>query len=236
MKRKSGIFITGTDTGVGKTYIATVIVRELKKRGINVGVMKPAETGCRCRFGVPVPADAVQLRKAAGVRDSLELVNPYRFSKPLAPSAAADMEGRSISPHSLIKAYTTLARRHEFMIVEGAGGIMVPLNDGYSFLDLAADLELPVLIIARPNLGTINHTLLTVAALRQRNLRALGVIINDARGGKNGLAEKTAPAVIQKNGAIPILACIPHGSRDIAKAVDGILAFARIQKGESIRP
>ncbi len=222
MKKRSGIFITGTDTGVGKTYVATAILRELTMRALDVGVMKPAETGCRTRSGVLVPSDAVLLRRAAGVRDGIDLINPYRFSKALAPSSAAALAGERISPQKLIKAYGTLSRRHEFMIVEGAGGIMVPLNDGYTYLDLAVELGLPVLVIALPNLGTINHTLLTLAALRQRKQNIVGVVINDAHGGKAGFAEKTSPAVIEAVGQVPILALMRHGARSAGILVDAI--------------
>ncbi len=212
MKNRDGIFITGTDTGVGKTHVAAAIARMLKKCGIDVGVMKPAETGCRIRSGFLVPSDALRLMKAAGVRDRLDLVNPYRFSRPLAPSVAAVLQGKRISPQKVIKAYGELSRRHDFVIVEGAGGIMVPLRDRYSFLDLAADLGLPVLVIARPNLGTINHTLLTIAALQQRQLNVCGVIMNDATDRKAGMAEQTSPGVIERISGVRILGVVGYES------------------------
>jgi dethiobiotin synthetase len=99
------------------------------------------------------------------------------------------------------------------MIVEGAGGIMVPLAQGYLFLDLAEALGLPVLIVARPGLGTINHTLLTIDALRSRRLTIAGVVINDGQGGQQGLAEATSPAVIQELSGVPVIGSIPYGHR-----------------------
>jgi dethiobiotin synthetase len=210
-----GIFITGTDTGVGKTYVAMLLARSLKGRGIDVGVMKPAETGCRRRNGELIPLDAVNLMKAAGVHDPLAEVNPYRFSKPLAPSVAAELEQKRVDPRKIVREFTSLSKKHGFMIVEGAGGIMVPLTNRYAFLDLAADLKLPVIVVARPGLGTINHTLLTVNALNEKKLPILGIVINYAENRRTGTAEKTSPLVIKKLSGLPVLAVLRHGSDHI---------------------
>jgi dethiobiotin synthetase len=208
-----GIFITGTDTGVGKTYVAAGIAAELRRRGVNVGVMKPAETGCRTQKGKLVPRDALRLMEAAGVRDALALVNPYPFKNPLAPSVAAGLEKKKIDPDRIGTAYRTLSRRHEFMIVEGAGGIMVPLWRGYTFLDLAQALQLPVVIVARPGLGTINHSLLTIAALKERGLEISGIVFNHAREKKDGLAEATSPGVVGNISGVPIWGILAYRSR-----------------------
>lgn len=217
-----GIFITGTDTGVGKTCVGIGIASTLRRLGINVGVMKPAETGCRRGGRELIPADAVALMKAVGSRDPLDLVTPYRFVRPLAPSVAAQFEGKKIEKRKILAAYQKLSKRHEFMLVEGAGGIMVPLSDDYLFLDLARDLKLPVLIVARPSLGTINHTLLTVLALRAAKIPIAGIVINYAQKGKAGLAERTSPRVIEEISEVPILGIVRHGIKsfgNIAKAV-----------------
>lgn len=211
-----GIFITGTDTGVGKTYIAAGIAQQLRRNGVNVGVMKPAETGCAVRAGTPVPRDAIRLRKAAGVKDSLDLVNPVRLRKPLAPLVAASLEGLRIDPRRIHNAFHTLSGRHDFMIVEGAGGIMVPIASGYSFLDLAQELGLPVLVVARPSLGTINHTLLTVNALKARDISIAGIVINYADDRRQGLAEKTSPAVIEELSGVKVLGTMRHASRSFS--------------------
>jgi dethiobiotin synthetase len=210
---KKGIFITGTDTGVGKTYVAAGIATALKRRGVTVGVMKPAETGCSVRGDQLIPRDALRLMKAAGVHDSLSLVNPYRFRKPLAPSVAADLEGKTINVSAIMNAYQRLSARHDFMIVEGAGGIMAPLSQNITFLDLAKALGLPVMIVARPCLGTINHTLLTVSALRERNIEVAGIVINHLDDRKAGLAEKTSPTVIERISGIKIISIIPYRSK-----------------------
>jgi dethiobiotin synthetase len=158
------------------------------------------------------------------VNDSLSLVNPYRFAKPLAPSVAAEGEGKEIRPDRIRSAFRLLSRKHAFMIVEGAGGIMVPLNDQYAFLDLAHDLHLPVLVVARPGLGTINHTVLTLMALKDRSLPIAGVVINYARISKSGHAEKTSPAIIEKMSGVRILGIVRNGSEKLGEIVDEILS------------
>ncbi len=210
---RRGIFITGTDTGVGKTYVAAGIAAGLRRLGIDVGVMKPAETGCGRRAGRLIPEDALRLMKAAGTRDPLGLVNPYRFKKPLAPSLAAELEGKLIDPVKIKTAFKKLSRIHDFMIIEGAGGIMVPLRHDYTYLDLVRAFRLPVVIVARPALGTINHTLLTISALRHGGIAILGVVVNYAQDTRRGLAETTSPSVIEEISGIPVLDVIVHGSR-----------------------
>lgn len=218
----SGLFIIGTDTGVGKTYVSAGIARALTCRGVDVGVMKPAETGCSLRDGRLMPKDVLRLMKSACVKDPLSLVNPYRFRRPLAPAVAAELERKTIDPLKIINAYQLLSNRHDFMIVEGAGGIMVPLSGAYTYLDLAKKLGLPVLIVARPGLGTINHTLLTIAALRGREIKIAGIVINYALDQKSGLAEKTSPGVIEKMSGIRIMGIIPYGSRRFDDLLDKI--------------
>jgi dethiobiotin synthetase len=227
MTSPRGVFITGTDTGVGKTYCAAALVREMGRRGIDVGVMKPAETGCQTRGGKLVPSDALHLVRAAGARDLLSGVNPYRFSQPLAPSLAAELENGKIRKSRILKSFKTLTEAHEFMVVEGAGGVLVPLAGRYTFLDLAADLGLPVLIVARPGLGTINHTLLTVLALQARNLQISGIVINYAAQIRPGAAEKTGPSEIERLSGIAILGTLRHGSEEVKGIVDRVLSPCR---------
>jgi dethiobiotin synthetase len=219
----SGLFVTGTDTGVGKTYVSAGIATALRFRGVDVGVMKPTETGCRMRSGRLVPRDALLLMKSALVKDPLSLVNPFRFGKPLAPSVAAEQDGKKIDPDKILKAFHALRERHDFMIVEGAGGIMVPLCGQYTYLDLACTMGLPVLIVARPGLGTINHTLLSIAALKGRNIAIAGIVINYALDWKPGLAEETSPAVIEQISGIRIVGILPYASRRFDRVLDGCI-------------
>ena len=215
-----GVFVTGTDTGVGKTYIAAGIARALRNKGIDVGVMKPAETGCRNRAGKLVPADAVRLKAAAGADDDLDMINPYRFKKPLAPAIAAELEGKTIDPRELLTIFRKLVGKHEYVIVEGAGGIMVPIRGKYTYLDLAAALLLPVLVVARPGLGTINHSLLTIAALRARGVAVAGMVLNYALAFRTGIAERTNKAALERISEIPVLGTFHHGAGDFNELAD----------------
>ncbi len=216
----NGIFITGTDTGVGKTYVASGIAHLLRTQGVNVGVMKPVETGCPIRSGSLMPADSIRLARAAGAPDPLMLINPYRFRKPLAPSVAAEFEGKKIQARRIMNAYRTLVRRHDFMIIEGAGGIMVPLSRTYLYLDLAQAIGLPVVVVARPGLGTINHTLLTIGALKERGISIAGVVVNYSDKRKPGTAEETSPRVIEKISRVPVLGIVPYRSREFSSIVE----------------
>jgi dethiobiotin synthetase len=211
-----GIFITGTDTGVGKTYVGAGLAAALREKGIDVGVMKPAETGCVLRKGVLRPRDTLKLIKAGGVDDPLDLVNPYRFLDPLAPAIAAAREGKGINIKRIVSAFHSLARKHSCMLVEGAGGIMVPLTTGHYYLDLAGILNLPVLVVARPGLGTINHTLLTVMALRSRRLRIAGIVVNHCSKKRPGLAERTGPRAIERLSGVPLIGHIRYGQKDFS--------------------
>ena len=222
-----GIFITGTDTGVGKTFVASGIACALRARGIDVGVMKPFETGCRSRDGKLIPADAMTLMRSAEAADPLDLVNPYRFRAPLAPMVAAQQEGRTIETRKVKKAFRALTKMHEFLIVEGAGGIMVPLTSRTSYLDLAAELRLPVLIIARPGLGTINHTLLTIMALRARRVPIAGTVFNHSTDGRQGPAERTNPAVIEHLSGVPVLGQVRYGQEDFDALADRLVRMRK---------
>lgn len=207
---KKGYFITGTDTGVGKTFVAEGLIRAFRDMGLNVCPMKPVESGCGIRNGQFFPHDAVRLLNVSETGEKLDAVNPYRLRNPLAPSVAADIEGIKIVKRKIVSAYKNLSKKYDILMVEGAGGIMVPIYKKYLFLDLAADLGLPLLIVSRPGLGTINHTLLTIDAARNRGLEIAGVVINYAQRYRRGSAEKTNPGVIEKLGEVPVLGTVPY--------------------------
>jgi len=169
-----GVFITGTDTGVGKTVVSCALARGLRATGVDVGVMKPAETGVLAAG----PLDALALVRAAQVEDELDLVCPIQFEMPAAPQASAIAANRAVSIERIQDAYRELESRHSFMLVEGAGGLLVPLDEKTTMADLAEKLGLPVLIVARASLGTINHTLLTLEACATRCLDVVGVVLS----------------------------------------------------------
>jgi dethiobiotin synthetase len=173
-----GFFITGTDTAVGKTMVTAALAALLRAARIDVGVMKPILTGCRRRHGRWILSDTRLLLRAASTDDPPTLVTPYRFSLPASPLAAAQAARRPIDLHRIDAAYRALARRHDLMLVEGSGGLLVPLTTRSTTADLIDRLNLPVVIVARAGLGTINHTLLTVEAARRRRLTVVGIILN----------------------------------------------------------
>jgi dethiobiotin synthetase len=173
-----GFFVTGTDTGVGKTVVSCALLRGLRARGLDIGAMKPIETG----VGAGGPEDAQTLRAAAGAEDSLEEICPLQFALPAAPNVAAAHEGRSVDLGRVKDGFARLASRHEAMLVEGAGGLLVPTSDQATMADLASDLGLPIIIVARAALGTINHTRLTLSEAERRGLELAGVVISYSSG------------------------------------------------------
>jgi dethiobiotin synthetase len=199
-----GLFVTGTDTDVGKTLIAAGITAALRQRGLKAGYFKPIQSGCPEEGGRLIPTDARLVRELAALPEPLELLTPIPLRLPLAPGVAAAREGVKVDLARVAASFRELAGRYDFLVVEGAGGLYVPLVDhGFLVLDLARWLRLPLLVVARAGLGTINHTALTVLAARQAGLPVAGVILN--RGSATpGLAEQTNPPVIEALTGVPI--------------------------------
>lgn len=206
------LLVTGTDTGVGKTFVTAGLAAEMAARGLPVGVMKPFATGARTIRGRLVSDDAVLLKHAAGVDDRLDLINPVCLKPPLAPEVAARIARRPITPKTVWAAYRALSQKHRPMIVEGVGGLLVPLFTGFTVADLAKRLRLPLLIVTRPALGTLNHTALTVHAARSAGLRILGLVVNYATRTRKGLAERTNPAALERLTGVPVLGEVPYGA------------------------
>lgn len=190
-----GIFVTGTDTGVGKTVVAAGIARMLKEKGLNVGVMKPISTGDQ--------EDARALIRAAKIEDELALVNPQFFQESLAPEIAAQAEKREVDLEQVYKAFWALSKRHDCMVVEGVGGVKVPLGESTYVLDLIEALRLPTLVVARAVLGTLNHTLLTLDALLGKKIPVVGILFNGGTG--KTLVEQTNADVIQDHTTAQVL-------------------------------
>lgn len=168
-----GVFVTGTGTEVGKTVVAAVIARTLAAGGDAVAVFKPAVTG----LDEPGEPDQALLRRAAGSAQSDEQIAPYRYGPPASPHLAAELAGEQIDPARLVAAARAAAGGADALVCEGVGGLLVPLSAGYLVRDLAADLGLPLVIAASPDLGTINHTLLTIEAARERELEVATVVL-----------------------------------------------------------
>jgi dethiobiotin synthetase len=198
-----GLFVTATDTGVGKTEVACALLRAARARGLDAGAMKPAESG-----GGEGRSDCERLREAAGGADLPALVCPYRFQAPVAPGVAARLEGVTPSLARIVAAAEALANRHAALIVEGAGGLLVPMGEDFTVADVAKALALPVLVVARSGLGTINHTALTCEALRSRGLAIAGVVMNRVAAGGDP-SEATNAAEIERLTGTKVLARLP---------------------------
>jgi len=179
-KTSRGLFISGTDTGVGKTYVAALIARSLHAAGHRVGVYKPAASGCRRRGDELVSDDALALWEAAGCPATLDEVCPQRFEAPLAPHLAARAEGRRIDGEQLRDGIEPWRKASDVIVVEGSGGLMSPLGDEDYVADLALDLGFPLLVVAPNTLGVINQTLQTLitAATFRDGLLLAGVVLN----------------------------------------------------------
>jgi len=178
----------------------------LQKAGVRVGVMKAVETGCRPRPDGSLGArDAEFLKTVSGSEDPEALVCPERYRAPLAPWTAATREGKRVSVARIRNAYGRLARRHSLVFVEGAGGVAVPLSKNYSFSELARDLSLSAIVVARPMLGTINHTVLTVERLRERKVPVIGVVFCKTNPGRNALAADSSARVIKSLTGVPFM-------------------------------
>lgn len=211
-KKPAGILVTGTDTGIGKTFVACGLARALRDLGVDVGVMKPFASGAEKRGKGWTHADAEALMAASGTRDAFEKVCPNLFRDALAPVVAAAREGRRADVAGAVKATRAMVARHEVTVVEGAGGLLVPLTKKETVAEYAKAARLPVLIVARPGLGTLNHTRMTVEAARARGLEVLGIVVNASTSAPPGLAERTNLETIAEHAGVRVLAVVPYGA------------------------
>ena len=196
------IFIAGTDTGVGKTMIAGGLARVLRMKGISVGVMKPVSCGG--------DEDALFLSQCAGIREPLRRINPIHLKHPLSPNVAAALEHKKIDLKKITAAFKTLQKRYDTVIIEGCGGLLVPLTDRFLVIDLIPALKSEVILVSRSGLGAINHSLLSLEALRRRRLEPIGVIFNRLSGGDLSTPEETNPEVIARIGHTQSLGVFPY--------------------------
>ena len=199
------MLVTGTDTGVGKTVVTAAAAYCLARSGLRVAVMKPVQTGTD-EGHLP---DVLFCYKVLGVSPELPRVCPYMFRAPLAPMVAARMEGVEVDPVRIGEIYEELLDENDVVLVEGAGGVKVPLREGYFFSDLARDLSLEALVVARPSLGTINHTLLTIEHLERASVPVVGVVINDFPR-RPDIAARTNPALLGELTSVDIAGVLRH--------------------------
>jgi dethiobiotin synthetase len=196
----NGLFVTGTDTGVGKTVVTAGLA--LAMRGLSVGVSKPVQSGAPAN---DPDGDAMLLKRWTGVSDSPEEIAPFAFAAPLAPLVAAELEGTSLDICDVAAGVRRIAERYEAVIAEGAGGLLVPVGEAWSIGDLAAMLGLPVLVVGRAGLGTVNHTALTVFAAQNLGLEVVGVVLN----GPRDESSETNPRLIEQLAGVPVLGQTP---------------------------
>ena len=210
LPKANGLFITATDTEVGKTLVAGAICNILADDGVSVAPFKPVATGCKKIKGELVSTDAQFLKKYSGTDLPLEIINPIRYEVPAAPVVSGRAEGRPVDLKEIVEPYKQICETHNFVVVEGIGGVRVPIADGVDTLGLAKEFDLPVIIVARANLGTINHTLLTIDAVKNEGLELAGVIISGLSQKTKSIAEKTAADIIIEYGGTDVMAVIPY--------------------------
>jgi len=203
-----GIFITGTDTGVGKTLISGAIARALRDQNIDCGVMKPIESGCLPGKKGLMPSDGHYLQKAAKAQDPIDLIVPCRFQAPLAPYAAVLQGGAPVSWALIDNAYKQLRQDHAVLLIEGAGGLMVPISPDQTMADLIHRLKLPVLLVARSELGTLNHSLLSLEYGKACGLSFLGIVLNQGAC-KRDPSEASNTRILREKSGLPVMT-FPH--------------------------
>lgn len=208
---KPGLFITGTDTGVGKTVVTCAIAAALRGRGLRVGVSKPFASGCRREAGELVSDDARALAHFAGSHEPLSLISPLRFEPPLAPAAAAQQTGAAMDWPVLGESLRQLNARHDCLLIEGVGGLLVPLDPDdpqRTVLELIRAVGYPVVIVVRATLGTLNHTAMTVRLLRHAGCRIAGLVVNHASATDGDASIQSNDHWLRRMNAAPILASI----------------------------
>lgn len=223
------LLITGTDTGVGKTLVGGAIADWFRRRGDRVAVLKPVATGCVRRREGLVSEDAEFLAHCADTKFPLDVVCPQRYVEPLAPAVAAERAKQPLNWEAIQRSIDQMSRESDVMIVEGVGGLMVPMDAKYTFRDVAAWLGAPAIVVARPGLGTINHTLLTIEAMRRIDVAFAGVVINQYPAENASIAEETNPKAIERWGKTRVLCLVPQGKvgglhlpADIVAAIDRV--------------
>jgi dethiobiotin synthetase len=222
MRTPGGLFVTGNDTDVGKTYVAAMIARAVAAQGLRVGIYKPAASGCHRRDGDLLSGDALLLWHAAGSPGDLHHVCPQRFAAPLAPHLAARHEGKELDSALLRSGLEFWRERSDFVIVEGAGGLMSPLGDEEYVADLAHDFGYPLVVVAQNQIGVINQTLQTmiVAMTFRDGLEIAGIVLNCATPAEDDPSLATNREQLEMRSVPPVLAEVKFGQTEFIPQVD----------------
>ena len=205
-----GLFITGTDTGVGKTVVTAAILAYFQHQGEKSGVMKPIETGVDSECSSAANSDALFLMECGGIRDDLAEVCPIRLKPAASPYQAGLIENRTLQPETILSAYRTLSEKYDWMLVEGIGGVRVPITRDYGVVELMRDLGLPAIVVARYSLGTLNHTLMTLDALKQNGITVRGVVFNRTGPEAPDAIEQDQPRLIEELTGTKVLGEFPY--------------------------
>ncbi len=222
-----GLFVTGTDTGVGKTVVTAALAAALRQRGVNVGVFKPVATGGVQRGGRVVSEDALLLASVLPDAGQPEVINPVCYRLPVAPAVAARTEGPPLDRPTIRAAHDILRRRHDALLIEGVGGLAVPLGDDLTVADLAREFGLPLLIVARPDLGTINHSVLTVEYARARGLAVAGFVFCWTHSEYEDAAVGGNPLAVARAAQAPVFGTLPFCPELFACPGDAVGSLAR---------
>lgn len=209
-RRSKGFFVTGTDTGVGKTVMTVALIKAINILGQRACGMKPIETGCIKEGDLLIPSDGMFIKTVARMEENVRHVTPYCFESSLAPMPASEIEGVFIDFKKILYAYKDLSRLYDVIVVEGIGGLLVPIKRDYFVLDLARDFDLPLIVVSRPGLGTLNHTMLTVNYAIKEGLDVAGIIINHNYPPKETLAEDTNPDILKQISSVPLIGILPY--------------------------
>jgi dethiobiotin synthetase len=205
-----GFFITGTDTGVGKTVIAAALIKAVTILGYKTCGMKPIETGCLKEGDVLIPSDGMFIKTIAHMEENARNITPICYENPLAPLPASEIEGIPVDLEKLRNTFTALSNKYDAMIVEGLGGLLVPVTRDYFVLDLARDFGLPLIVVSRPGLGTINHTMLTVNYAIKEGLSVAGIIMNYSLPPECTPSEETNPETLSTISPVPLIGIFPY--------------------------
>jgi dethiobiotin synthetase len=223
-----GVFITATDTGVGKTLVAAALVTCLTQRGIDVGVMKPIETGVS--RSAKARSDGMRLRRAAGTDDPMAEVCPYVYRLPVAPLSAARAEKTTVRIATIMRAFRALSQKHAFMMVEGVGGAQVPITQLLNISDLIYQTKLPAIVIGRSSLGGINHALLTLHALRQRKIPVVALVLNQCRPVRRKIThaqEQSTVSLLRMLAGVPVIGPLLYSPSVTQNWDEGLVRLAR---------
>jgi dethiobiotin synthetase len=223
-----GVFITATDTGVGKTLVTSALVTCLTRRGIDVGVMKPIETGVS--RSAKAQSDGARLRRAAGSYDPMAEVSPYVFQLPVAPLSAARAERMTVRVAPIMRAFHALRQKHRLMAVEGVGGLHVPITQSLNMLELIYRMKLRAIVVGQSGLGGINHALLTLQALRRRKIPIVALVLNQPRPVHTKTAraqEQSTVSLLRMLAGVPVIGPLPYSPSVNRNWDEGLVRLAK---------